>query len=492
MEQSVEQLTFSKADYQHFQQQLFDQLDLLKILISTPNFGKETLKIGAELEYYLINNKGEAVNYNQRMIATLADNQYQPELNQYNLELNLSAINQEKQPFNQLNAELTAKHQILTLVAKQHKCHALPIGILPTLKKEQLIKECITPLNRYLCLADHIYQQRGKAFNIHIEGSESLHVDFKDICAEGANTSFQVHLMTKPEKLVDVYNAAQLTLPLVTAIAANSPVFLHKDLWHESRIALFKQSLDVRLQQRVKWQQPTRVNFGFGWLRENIWELFTQAVALYPPLIPYNKPENNSDPFHELNFHLGTIWPWIRPVLSTSGNGHIRLEFRAIPAGPSVPDMLTNAAFAIGLAIGLTQDSDKQINQLISSMPFRFAEYNFYRAAKHGLNARILWPMKNKYQPTEVDIAQVIEQLLPIAHQGLTSLNVSEGESTYYLGLIEARLTTNITGAIWQKNTLSHLSKTLPREDACQQLVQRYLDQYNQGKTITEWDRIWI
>ena len=136
--------------------------------------------------------------------------------------------------------------------------------------------------------------------------------------------------MVPPDKLTNVFNAAQLTLPLVTAISANSPLLLNKRLWHETRIALFKQSLDMRLRMQHKWAQPARVNFGLGWVRESIWELFAESVALYPTLLPYINNNEHSSPFHELSFHMGTIWPWHRPVFSAVSYTHLTLPTKRI------------------------------------------------------------------------------------------------------------------------------------------------------------------
>lgn len=485
MGQNISHTKYTDGDYRQFQLKLFEQLEQLKEIIKRPNFGNEPLKVGAELEMYLVDNNGQVKLNNQTLLHALNDTQFQPELNQYNLELNLSAVKQQGQPFSALLNELRVKTNKLEKVAETHQTNIIPIGILPTLTKQHLNMRCMTNIPRYLCLSEHLYRQRGEDFHVNINGDEPIDINFSDICAEGANTSFQVHLMTSPNDIVSTFNAAQLTLPLVTAISANSSIFLGNSLWDETRIALFKQSLDIRLRNEVQWHQPTRVNVGFGWVRNTIWEIFAEAVSLYPPLIPHlmTTPENEMA-LPELCFHMGTIWPWHRPVYSPDGNGHIRIEFRAIPAGPTNIDMVANAAFAIGLATGLKND----IEEMTSFIPFRFAEYNFYRAAQQGLNAKILWPTKNRYQPQEVDIKQVIAQMLPIAHQGLISLNIASSEANYYLSIIEQRLEKQFTGAIWQKRRLKALEKHMDKNQACQELVLQYLANCRSCAPVSTWD----
>ena len=286
-----------------------------------------------------------------------------------------------------------------------------------------------------------------------------------------------------------IFNAAQLTIPLVTAIGANSAIFLGNRVWDETRIALFKQSLDIRHQHQYQWHEPTRVNFGFGWLKDNVWELFAQSVALYPPILPAlcDNDSANNERLEELNMHMGTLWPWHRPVYDHHGNGHMRIEFRAIPAGPTSIDMVANAAFAIGLANGLKDE----VNDFTAIMPFRYAEYNFYRCAQYGLDAKVLWPLNHCYQLEEVSICEVIKQLLPKAKQGLLDLGIDKDEVEIYLGVIEQRLEQGVTGAIWQKKTAQHLEQTLDKDEACQQLVKLYLNQCRSAKPVSQWERLW-
>jgi gamma-glutamyl:cysteine ligase YbdK (ATP-grasp superfamily) len=490
MGKNVDRIRYNKSDFQRFEQATYQQLDQLKEIIKQSEFGQEPLMLGAELEMYLVDEQGNVSNHNQLLIEQLQDPQFTVELNQYNLELNLSAVPQKGRPFSALVDEMRSKTAHLEKLAASHQVNVLPIGILPTLKREHLNVDYMTDLPRYHCLSDQIYRRRGEAFKININGEEPLSVSFDDICAEGANTSFQVHCMVKPENFAATFNAAQLSLPLVTAIAGNSGIFLGQKLWDETRIALFKQSLDIRAREQSKWQRPTRVNFGFGWVRQNPWELFAEAVALYEPILPCttkgNKP-NGLPALDELNLHMGTIWPWHRPVYCHQGNGHIRIEFRALPAGPTCDDMAANAAFAIGLATGFAE----QIDDLLAVVPFRFAEYNFYRAAQHGLDASILWPFKCPYRPQETAITEVLQASLPIARKGLLSLDIEEQEVDYYLNIIEQRLNAGVTGAIWQKQTLTCLEQTLDKQTACQQLVNLYLEHARSCQPVAQWPRCW-
>ena len=90
----------------------------------------------------------------------------------------------------------------------------------------------------------------------------------------------------------------------------------------------------------------------------------------------------------ELRLHQGTVWRWNRAIYDPVAGGHLRIEMRALPAGPTVTDMLANAAFLIGLTLWLAGQDERWTYAL----PFERADHGFYRAAQHGLAAELSWP----------------------------------------------------------------------------------------------------
>ena len=495
MGEKVTKISFSKEEFTQFGDILDEQLDVLKDVIRSPGFGDKNLKLGAELEMYLVDDSFDVCPKSYELLKALDDPQYQAEINKYNIELNLSAHDIKGKPFSSLLGEMRSKTDRLEKVAANLGINIMPVGILPTLQQKHLNKDYMTNELRYEAMDNQLSAIRGKAFEIDINGEENVKLTCDDVSVEGANTSFQVHMMVQHDRFADIFNAAQLTMPLVTAIAANSGILLGHRTWDETRVALFKQSLDTRIKGEVPWQEPARVSFGQGWVKKDSWELFAEAVALFKPLLPITHTENAADlwqqgslpTFHELSLHLGTSWPWHRPVYSNHSNGHVRIEFRAIPAGPTSIDMVANAAFAMGLAVGLAD----HIEDFISAIPFRFAEYNFYRAAQSGLDASILWPCKKGHLTEEFPIIEVIERLFPYAENGLKSLGVDRTEIDTYLGIITERLQTGITGARWQKNTHRHFEQKFTKEEASRMVSGLYIENARSALPVSQWDQIW-
>jgi len=497
MGQTNVQEYFTQADFSEFSRRLDNQVDILRDVIRRPGFGDDPLQVGAELEMYLLDENYRTSPSNTELLADLGDPQFQPEINKYNIELNLSACPLKGRPFTAMLEEMRAKTDSLEACAAERGINIMPVGILPTLTPKDLDISMMTDAPRYRALGNQLKKMRNEPFKINIRGDEPVEMLCDEVTMEGANTSFQVHMMVKHARFADIFNAAQLTLPLILAASANSGLLMGNQAWDETRVALFKQSLDTRRRQTSNWQEPARVAFGHGWVRKDAWELFTECVALFPPILPYLQDEDavkmwadgegDMPALKELCMHIGTTWPWHRPVYSNEGNGHVRIEFRALPAGPTSIDMVANAAFSIGLATGMAD----VIEDYMAVMPFRFAEYNFYRAAKHGLDANILWPFENRHYLTETPLIKVVERLGHYARKGLESLGVARNEIDLYLGIIHKRIACGVNGARWKKNTLRHLESSMPKDEANQQLTRLYIENARTSMPVAEWDRLW-
>jgi len=372
-----------------------------------------------------------------------------------------------------------------------HGGRAVAIGILPTLVATDLQPGMLTESHRYRALSAAIRRLRHEPFRIRIDGDEPLDVACDDVTFEGANTSLQIHLRVTPDAFAATYNAAQIATAPVLAAAGNSPLFLGRRLWDETRVALFRQAVDERIAAAEEDWRPARVSFGHGWVREGALELFAESVALHPPLLPVL---GNEEPLacvrrqavpvlEELRLHHSAIWRWNRAVYDPSAGGHLRIELRALPAGPSVVDMAANAAFLVGLTLALTPDA----RRLVSTLTFGQARRNFSKAARHGLDAELLWPSLRAPSPRPVTAEALVPTLLPLASDALRRAGVDAGEAETLLDVIAARVARRQTGASWQRRTLALLEQRLQRESALRALVARYQHRAVEGRPVHEW-----
>ena len=505
----IDKTQFDANDFEQYHHRLNENLCAFRQLLSQPGFGQGSPSFGAELELYIIDKQAAPKAINQQIHQQMMDKQLTLELNRFNLEYNFTPVRQEARPFSKMKQQMDAALTCLSEIAATHQARIVPIGILPTLQVSDMGLNAITDVPRYHVLAKALRDKRGSDFHIHIEGVESLDLHWGDVSPEGANTSFQFHYRVNPENFADAYNAAQLSTPLALALSANSPFFLGKKLWHETRIALFKQSIDYRLEDALHKHLPARVLFGLGWIRKDIYEMYAEGVYLFEPLMPICSDTNSFDELRagiapslsELRLHQGSIWNWNRPIYDPTDKGHLRIELRALPAGPTPGNMLANAALMSGLIRGL----QSHISTLLPGLPFRYAEQNFYRAAKYGLNAVLFWPSFKTGTLEERPVTAILKQLLPLAEQGLNDLGVDENEIKTQINIIKGGLETRMNGAQWQ---ISMFDKLLPksqhsassqraglkqqaqqheRQAALAELVELYYTQYQSGKAVHEW-----
>jgi hypothetical protein len=229
--------------------------------------------------------------------------------------------------------------------ARRHGAEPVLVGILPSVRAADLGPDAMTDTPRFRALATGVRRLRERAFAIRIDGEEPLETRWTDVTPEGANTSLQVHLRVAPHRFAALHAAAQIATAPAVAAAGNSPLFLGHRLWEETRIALFKQAVDERGELPDGWRPPARVSFGHGWVRGGAHELFAESVALHVPLLPVCGDEDalacvrdgGVPRLEELRLHHGTVWRWNRAIYDPGAGGHLRIELRALPSGPTPP-----------------------------------------------------------------------------------------------------------------------------------------------------------
>jgi hypothetical protein len=490
MGKGIDHIEFDERDYPRFQERLEECLSALARLLERPGFGAGPATIGAELEVFLVDGAARPLPCNQAVRAAMGDPRVTVELNRCNLELNASPAPLAGHPFAALGHELDLLLGRVAEAARDHAGRPALIGILPTLSQADLGPDMMTDVPRYRALSSGLRRLRQDPVRIRIAGEDPLELASGDIGVEGANTSFQVHLRVDPADFTRVYNAVQLATAPVLAVSGNSPTFLGHRLWEETRIALYKQAVDDRQGQGPR-RRLARTALGTGWLRSGALELFTESVRLHQPLLPVlgdPGPPADGAGWHppslaELRLHQSTVWRWNRAVYDPAYGGHLRIEMRALSAGPTVIDMLANAAFLIGLTLWLAA----QDQQWTYALPFERADHGFYRAAQHGLSAQLSWPSGHRDQIRTLPAAELVAELVPAARQGLRQADVAAAEADSLLDVIAARASSGQTGAAWQRAALAAAEQGRGREQALAAMLACYLQCADTGRPVHTW-----
>lgn len=489
MGREIDRDTFDESDYVAFSDRLDESLAVLGEVITEPGFGSGPATIGAELELALIDAACRPMPSNEAVRLSAADPRVALELLRFNMELNASPVMLAGRPFAALEEELDLLLGRVGQAAARYGGRVAIIGILPTIGFADLSQSMITDAARYRALGNGLRRLRSSSFRIQISGADQLDLVSDDVAIEGANTSFQVHLRVAPADFGRIYNAVQLATTAALAVAGNSPTFLGRRLWDETRVALFKQSVEDR--PAGPRRQHARTSLGTGWLRGGAAELFAQSVHYHQPLLPVvaesrlrdAAPAGLAPPLDELRLHLSTVWPWNRAIYDPAEGGHLRIEMRALPAGPTVIDMVANAAYLIGLSLWVADQDERWTYAL----PFERAHHNFYQAAQHGLAAQLTWPAWKPDQTRTVTAYDLVAESLPAARQGLLTAGVATAEADRLLAVIAARAASGQTGAAWQRAALGASAAGRQPEEALAVMLNRYLQHSATGQAVHTW-----
>ncbi|WP_405814872.1 glutamate-cysteine ligase family protein [Streptomyces sp. NBC_01390] len=485
---------FDLSARQQYRTKLRQCLTGLERLLAEKRFDRPKNLLGLEIELNLVGPDGMPKMMNGQVLERIASRDFQTELAMFNLEVNIAPHRLAGRVFDRLAEELRTSLAYAHRKANEVDAGIMMIGILPTLDRDDLVSSNLSDVDRYALLNDQIVAARGEDFTLDIEGVERLSCTSRSIAPEAACTSVQLHLQVTPARFADVWNAAQAIAAVQVAIGANSPFLFGRELWRESRPPLFTQSTDTRPPELQAQGVRPRTWFGERWIT-SAYDLFEENLRYYPPLLPICDDE---DPLSvldaggvpklgELVLHNGTVYRWNRPVYGIAdGVPHLRVENRVLPAGPTVTDVIANAAFYYGVVRALAEES----RPVWSRLPFEAAAANFDAACRHGIDARLQWPRGGRFGGTaEVDAVRLVQdELLPLAEAGLDAWGVEPADRDLYLGVIEERCRLRTNGASWQSATFHRaLDKGLSREAALAATTRRYSELMHLGEPVHTW-----
>ncbi|MDQ1729632.1 MAG: hypothetical protein QOD33_1757 [Pyrinomonadaceae bacterium] len=471
-----------------YMQALLADLRALAFMLEQDSLESGVRRVGAEQEMFIVDQSLRPAPLAMEVLALAADPRLTTEIARFNLEANLTPQLLNGRCFHLLQSELEVVLAQARSAAGEFGADILLAGILPTLRVTDLTLANLTPLPRYRELNRSVTRLHGGPFSIHIKGLDELQLTHSNMMMEACNASFQVHYQVDPGNFVSSYNIAQaITAPLLAA-AVNSPLLFGHRLWQETRLALFQHSTDARSPNQLARSQPTRVGFGEQWLRHSVIELLHDQIARFRPIMvtrPDEEPmqvlaRGEIPLLSALRLHNGTVWPWNRACYGVAnGVAHLRIENRVLPAGPTISDEVANAAFFAGLMLALPAE----YGDISKLMNFDDAKANFFAAARNGLGAQFNWVRGQSYAAP----ALVLEQLLPLARQGLQSAAVAGTDVDRYLGIISERVASGQTGAQWALKSIAATSNRGPRDADQRTLTEAMLKLQKQGNAAHTW-----
>jgi CBS domain-containing protein len=124
-----------------------------------------------------------------------------------------------------------------------------------------------------------------------------------------------------------------------------------------------------------------------------------------------------------------------------------------------------------------------QVEDIRDHLSFADVKANFLGAARDGIRAQMCW-FDDTHMPAK---ELVLEQLLPLANEGLQEAGINQDDIDRYLGVLRDRVTKRRTGARWALESLEKMEDngTLNQRMRC--LVASMVKQQSGGEPISEW-----
>ena len=467
---------------------LLDDVHALEQMLNQGRFETGIRRVGAEQELFLVDHNLRPKACVLQVLEHLKGLPFTTELAQFNIEANLSPQTFGGDCLSRMENELHMLLEKVREAAAAENAEILMCGILPTLERVHLGLEWMTPIPRYYQLNRMLVALRNGKFEAAIKGIDEFQFSHDNVMLEACNTSFQVHWQCDPNEYAKLYNIAQLITAPQLACAVNSPVLMGHRLWHETRVALFQQSIDTRSAVKAQRGMRSRVNFGEHWLEKSIIEIFREDVARFRSLIAIPPEENPLEvlarggvpQLKSLRLHNGTVYRWNRPCYGImDGKAHLRIENRIMPAGPTVLDEIANAAFFFGLMCALPAE----YGDIRKSMSFDDAKNNLTTVARNGLHSKLRW-LGGRTIAAE---ALLLEQLLPLARKGLLAGKVEANDVDRYLSVLEERVKSGRTGAQWVLDSYSDMGDRGKKSERFRSITAAMKRNQVEGMPVAKW-----
>lgn len=470
-----------------FLKHLLHDVEAIELMLENNQFESDIVRLGAEQEFCLVDKYFKPSKNAANVLQKVNDEHFTSELAKYNLEINLDPFELKGDCFSLIGNQLRDLLSKAESAAESLEEKIILTGILPSIDFRAVQMEYLTPKQRYEALASIIEELRGEEFELNIIGVDELILKHNNILFEACNTSFQCHLQIDPDDFANMYNWSQMLSGPVLSVAANSPLLIGKQLWAETRIALFQQSIDTRGKGFHLREREQRVVFGNRWIH-GVADVYKNDIARHTLLFSTNIKEDSLNllkkgkipEMEALRLHNGTIYKWNRPCYGVSnGVPHLRIENRYLPSGPTEKDEIANFAFWVGLMSNMPD----HIRDNWDNYSFEDAKENFYKAAMWGIQSGMVWDGKLMSARR-----LILEVLLPMAREGLEKKNIDQKDIDDNLSIIEARASEHKTGSRWIVNSYRKLKKEMDREEATVALTNIMYERRKSGKSAHEWE----
>ena len=488
MGEQVSVTAFSRDDRQRYREKVKRCLDVFARMLRESQFDPGRRSVGLEIELNLTDEAGDPAMVNARALELIANPDFQTELGQFNVEINIPPHTLRGAMFAELERDVRASLNDAEDRASEAGAHMMLIGILPTLSQAHLSAESFSDNPRYRLLSEQIFAARGEDLEIAIAGIERLATYADTIAPEAACTSVQLHQQVDPVAFAAHWNAAQAIAGVQLAVAANSPFFFGKELWRETRIA--SSSRPPTRAPRSSRRRACGRACGLasaGSPRSSISSRRTCATS--PRCCRSARTRIRSEALErgdvprlsELRLHNGTVYRWNRPVYDVvRGRPHLRREqgaARRADGGrhPRQRRVLLRAGGGV---------RGRRAPDLVPDVLLR-RRGELSRLCTRGHRGSRVLARRGGGARSRARAAPAAAA----GSAGLERYDIDVSDRDRLLGIIERRCVNGQNGASWQSATFHHLygDRRMDRGDALREMTVRYREHMHSNEPVHSW-----
>lgn len=463
------------------------EAEQLKAEVHDGTFDNSQALVGLELEFYAADTRTDALRRVPRQLLELIG--FEKELGMHNAEMQttplpltsygLAAHEKEIQAHLAPALEKTAAEDIC-LVA-DGIWTVPPVGetaaeyLTDSIEQDGIrLATNLSESVRYHTMANAPYPSRCRLEAPHV----SLQAD--TVMPESVTTSIQPHYQVShaPDLPVFFRYALRVAGPLL-ALGVNSP-FLPPDLYDdapdeeileaahmENRIHAFESVMNP--ETAADSDRKVRFPPDFETVEAAIDDIATDT-CIVPAVV--ERGTRFDDAFAHFRHKHGSYWRWVRPVFdgATRSDANARIEFRPLPAQPTVRD-----AVAFEAAFGGLMESLPRREHPVRTLDWEQAEANFYSAVRDGLEAEMRWVTGAGEEAADIEV--ICEECLDFAQDGLELRGLSTREARRYLQPLRERLDRRTTPARWQHDQVrDRVDAGVPLTEAIWGMQSAYID----------------
>jgi hypothetical protein len=170
----------------------------------------------------------------------------------------------------------------------------------------------------------------------------------------------------------------------------------------------------------------------------------------------------------------------VRPVFDgpSRSQANARIEFRPLPAQPTIRDSVAFEAVFAGL-----MESLRRHEHPVRALDWETAKENFYAATRDGLQADIEWITSDGAETTAID--EIGHELFEFARHGLEARGLSTEQARKYIRPLRERLDRRMTPARWKHERVHEsIEAGVPLTEAIWGMQAEYI--HNQSETLIE------